>query len=69
MCFMEKETWNVILKFGDIFPWRDSAQGQRNEIWWKAVFCQIYVRFFEKKRYVVIETYFSLFLKGFGDIS
>ena len=40
----------------------NSAQGPRNEIWWKDVF---YTIFFKRKMVqVVIDRYFSLFLKG-----
>ena len=38
---------------------RNSAQGPRNEIWWKAPLCQVYAIFWEKMVHVVIDMYFS----------
>ena len=48
MCFIERETWNFILKLREIFPWRETvfrAHGMNKKIWWKAVFLSIYVIF------------------------
>ena len=42
---------------------RNTVQGSWNEIWLKAVFCQIYVIFWETMVQVVIDRYFTLFLK------
>ena len=48
---------------------RNGVQGPLNKIWWKTVFCQIYAIFGEKMVNVVIDRYFTVFLKGFEDFS
>ena len=65
MCFIERETQNFILKFREIFPWRETvlrAHGMKSDE--KPFFCQIYAIFWGKMVHVVIDRYFSLFLKG-----
>ena len=65
MCLMERETQNFILKFREIFLWREtvlSAHGMKPDK--KPFFCQIYGIFKENMVHVVIEGYLSLFLKG-----
>ena len=42
MCFIEGETHNFIVKFGEIFPWRETrlnAHGMKSDE--KLFFCQI----------------------------
>ena len=49
MCFIERETRNIILKIRDIFTWRETvlkAHGVKSDK--KLFFCQIY-GIFEKK--------------------
>ena len=65
MCFIERETQNFILKFREIFLWREtvlSAHGMKSDE------CRFSVRFvwfsWEKMVLVVIDRYFTLFLKG-----
>ena len=48
---------------------RNSAQGPRKKSDEKPFFCQIYAIFEKKIVHVVIDRYFSLFLKGFEDFS
>ena len=65
MCFVEGEIPNFILKFMEIFLWREtvfSAQAMKSDE--KPFFCQIYAIFLRKMIHVVIDRYFSLFLKG-----
>ena len=68
-CFIERGIQNFILKFREIFLWRNTvlrAHGMKSDE--KPFFCQIYAIFchFEGKMvHVVIDRYFSLFLKGF----
>ena len=67
MCFIERETQNFKLKFREIFLWRETilrAHGMKSDE--KPIFCQIYatVRGKTVGLYVVIDRYFSLFLKG-----
>ena len=65
MCFIERETQNSILKFREIFLWREtvlSAHGMKSDE--KSVFCQIYAIFGGKMVHVVIDRCFSLLLKG-----
>ena len=65
MCFIERETQNVILKLREIFLWRETVLRthvmKSDE---KLFFCQIYVVVLGKTVLVVIDRYFSLFLKG-----
>ena len=52
-------------KIWGIFPMeRNSAQGPRNKIWWKAISLSKLCNFLRKMVHVVIYMYFSLFLKG-----
>ena len=57
MCFIERETQNIILKFRENFPWRETvlrAHGMKSDE--KPFFCQIYMQFFEEKMvHVVID--------------
>ena len=65
MCFIERETWNFILKIREIFLWREtvlSAHEIKSDE--KPFFCQIYAILCGKMLHVVIDRYFSLFLKG-----
>ena len=48
---------------------RNSAQGHGIKSYEKLFFCQIYASFWEKIEHVVIDRYFSLFLKVFKDFS
>ena len=49
MCFIERETRNVILKFREISPWRETApRAHRIKSDEKPFFCQIYAIFLEK---------------------
>ena len=68
--FFEKETENFILKFKGNFPMeRKSAQGPQDESDGKPFLCQKLWFLKEKLAHVVIDTYFSLFLKCFEDFS
>ena len=70
MCFIEREIQNFILRFREVFPWRETvlrAHGMKSD--WKLFFCQIYAIFWEKMVHVVIDKYFSLFLKGLEEFS
>ena len=66
MCFIGKEAQNFILKFGQIFLWRETvlrAHGMKSDE--KHFFCcQIYAIVWGKMVHVVIDRYFSLFLKS-----
>ena len=65
MCFIERETQNFILKFREIFPWRETvlrAHGMKSDE--KPVFLSNLWDFLRKNGNVVIDRYFSLFLKG-----
>ena len=65
MCFTERKTWNFILKFREIFLWRETvlrAHGMESDE--KPFFCQINAFAWGKMVHVVIDTYFSLFQKG-----
>ena len=65
MCFIERETQNSILRFREIFLWKEtvlSAHGIKSDE--KLFFCQIYAIFWAKTVCVVIDRYYSLFLKG-----
>ena len=65
MCYNERETQNFILKFGEIFLWRETvlrAHGTKFDE--KPFFCQIHTIFGGETIHVVIDRYFSLFLKG-----
>ena len=65
MCFIERETQNVILQLREIFLWRKTvlrAHGMKSDE--KPFFCQIYVIVSGKMVHVVIDKYFSLFPKG-----
>ena len=49
MRFIEREKHNVLLKFGEIFPWRETVlrvHGMKSDE--KLFFCQIYAFFLEK---------------------
>ena len=65
MCFIEREAQNFILKSGEIFLWRETVLKvhvmKSDE---KLFFCQMYVIVWGKMVHVVIDRYFSLFLKG-----
>ena len=68
MCYIKGGTQNFILKFRDIFPWRETApraHGMKSDE--KLFFCQIYGTFWEKMVLVVIKRYF--FWGGFEDFS
>ena len=68
MCFIKRETQNFILKFREIFPWRETGlMEHRMKSEEKPFFCQSYAIFLEKMVHVVIDRHFSLFLKGFED--
>ena len=46
MHFIERETWNFILKFREIFPWRETVlRAHRMKSDEKLLFCQIYANF------------------------
>ena len=46
MCFMERETQNFILKFTEIFVWRETVlRARRMKSDEKPFFCQIYAIF------------------------
>ena len=65
--FIERETQNYVLKFREFFPWRETvlgAHGVKSDE--KPFFCQIFkfIGFLGKMVHVVIDRYFSLFLKG-----
>ena len=54
MCFIERETQTFILKFKEIFQWRETglmAHGMKFEETPRS--CQIYAFFGEKKRYML----------------
>ena len=64
MCFIERETQNVILKFRDIFLWRETvlkAHGKKSDE--KLFFCQIYAIVWWKMVHVVIDSIFLYFWK------
>ena len=65
MCFIEKETHNFILKFGGSFPIERNSAWGRMKSEEKPFFCKIYVIFWQKMVHVVIDRYFSWFVKGF----
>ena len=66
MCFIERETQNCILKFREIFPWKEPALMSAEWNLMKSHFSVKYMQFFwEKLLHVAIDRYFSLFLKGF----
>ena len=70
MCFFGIETWNFIIWFWEIFPWRETVlRAHRMKSDEKLFFYQIYAFFRERMVHVVIDKYFSLFLKGFEDFS
>ena len=51
--FIERETHNFILKFREMFPWRETgfrANGMRSDE--NQFFCQIYAILWEKKKIV-----------------
>ena len=65
ICFIEREIQNSILKLGKFFHGEKlQCSGPRNEIWWKAIFLSNLCKFLGKIVHVVIDMYFSLFLKG-----
>ena len=54
MCFIDRETRNFILKFREIFLWRETvlgAYGMKSDE--KPFFCQIYAIFFLEKWYML----------------
>ena len=58
MCFIERKTQNFILKFREIFLWKETVlKAHRMKSHEKPFFCQIYVIFFpfffEEKRYML----------------
>ena len=62
MCFIKRETQNFILKFREIFPWRETvlrAHGMKFDE--KLFFCQTYAIFEEKMVHAVIDRYFLYF--------
>ena len=62
MCFIERETENLILKFREIFLQRETVlrgHGMKSDE--KLFFCQI---FWRNMVHVIIDKYFSVFLKG-----
>ena len=64
-CFIDRETCNFFLKFREIFPCRETVlrvHGMKFDE--KTYFCQIYVILLETMVHVMIDRYFSLFLKG-----
>ena len=70
MYFIERETQNFIIKFREIFPWRETvlmAHGMKSDE--KTFLCQIDESYEKKMVHGVIPRYFSLFLKGFEDFS
>ena len=70
MCFIERKTQNFILRFREIFLWLETvlrAHGIKSDE--KLFLCQIYAIFWENVENVVIDRYFSLFLKSFKDCS
>ena len=65
MCFIERETRNFILKFSEIFLWREKVlRAHEMKADEKLFFCQIYAIVWGKMVPVAIDRYFSLFLKG-----
>ena len=65
-CFIERGTQNFILKFRNISLWREtvlSTHGMKSDE--KLIFCRIYAIIWEKIAHVMIDRYFSLFLKGY----
>ena len=66
MCFIERETLKFILKFSKILSWTETVL--RDHVMKsdkKLFFNQNFVLFcFENMEHVVIDRYFSLFLKG-----
>ena len=65
MSFIERETQNFIPKFREIFLWRElvlSTHRMKSDE--KTFFCRISEIFWRKMVHVVIDRYFSLFLKG-----
>ena len=85
MCYIERDTHNLILKFREIFPWRETvlrAHGMKSDE--KLFFCQIYaflsyfilfylfinyLFFLRKMVHVVIDRYFPLYLKGLNAVT
>ena len=68
--FIERETHNFILKFRELFPWRETAlraHGMKSDE--NQFFCQIYATFWGKKMHILIHRYFSLLLKGLEEFS
>ena len=61
MCFIERETWNFVLKFRGIFQWRETVlRAHRMKSDEKLFFCQIYAIVWRKMVHVVIDRYFSI---------
>ena len=65
MCFIKRETRNFILKFREIFPWRQTVlriHGMKSDK--KPFFLSDLCDILERNGTFVIERYFSLFMKG-----
>ena len=59
--FIERDTQNVVLKFREILPWRETslgAHGMKSDE--KSFLCQISAIFKEKIVHIVVDRYFSL---------
>ena len=60
MCFIEIETQNFILKFREIFPWRETVlRAYTMKSAEKPVFYQIHATVWGKAVHVVIDRHFS----------
>ena len=70
MYFIERKTQNFILRFREIFLLLETvlrAHGMKSDE--MSFLCQLYAIFWENVENVVIDRYFSLFLKSFKDCS
>ena len=70
LCFIERETQNVILELGEIFLWREAelrAHGMKSDE--KPFFCQIYAIVWGKMVHAVIDRYFFFISERFEDFS
>ena len=62
MCFIERERKTFILKFKEIFPWRETVlRAHRMKSDERPFFCQIYAIFFLQMVHIVIDRYFLYF--------
>ena len=63
MCFIKRETQIFIIKFREIFPWRETVlRAHRIKFDEKLFSCQTYAIFWEKKMiHAVIDRYFLYF--------